>query len=529
MSLNRWLLNLRSALGLSRGQRNRARQGLLRSATHPLNLEALEDRSLLAVIAPADFNGDAILDVATLDYDEHYVSTISVSLGNADGTFQPARTTASVPDVQSVAVGDFNTDGMLDLATGSYDYYNTTGNDVSILLGNGDGTFETPVSLNLQPVGLVSWFVATGDLNADGMADLVVTSNPPLDSFGHSTVRVLIGHGDSTFSTAAYTGTNDVMEDFYTPVLADFDRDGNVDVAVPATRWQQGLIKVYLGNGDGTLQTRRDYVTYSGETYWAAVRVDDFNGDGWLDLAATNSGLETILLGNGDGTFGNGPLISVSNATVTEGNTGTANATFVVSLSTNSNIDVTVHYTTANSSAAAGSDYTAVSGDVTIPAGQISRTFTVAVIGDRIPELPETFTVLLSAPTNAMLGDNQGTGMILDNEPRISISDFTKAEGKNGKSTSFTFTVTLSSAYDQAVTMSFRTVNGTATTGDNDYIAKTGTLTFAPGQTSKTITIDVKGDSKKESNETFYLDLFGLSNNALFTKNRGIGTILNDD
>ncbi len=77
--------------------------------------------------------------------------------------------------------------------------------------------------------------------------------------------------------------------------------------------------------------------------------------------------------------------------------------------------------------------------------------------------------------------------------------------------------------------MSYRTVNGTATTADGDYVAKTGTLTFAPGETSKTITIVVNGDSKKEANETFYLDLFGNSSNSLFTKNRGIGTILNDD
>jgi len=77
--------------------------------------------------------------------------------------------------------------------------------------------------------------------------------------------------------------------------------------------------------------------------------------------------------------------------------------------------------------------------------------------------------------------------------------------------------------------MSFRTVNGTATTSDNDYVAKTGTLTFAPGETTKTITIEVNGDSKKEADETFYLDLFGLSGNALFTKNRGVGTIVNDD
>jgi hypothetical protein len=77
--------------------------------------------------------------------------------------------------------------------------------------------------------------------------------------------------------------------------------------------------------------------------------------------------------------------------------------------------------------------------------------------------------------------------------------------------------------------MSFQTANGTAKTSDGDYIARTGTLTFAPGETTKTITIEVKGDSKKEANETFYLDLFGNNSNSLFTKNRGLGTILNDD
>ena len=91
------------------------------------------------------------------------------------------------------------------------------------------------------------------------------------------------------------------------------------------------------------------------------------------------------------------------------------------------------------------------------------------------------------------------------------------------------FTVTLSTAYDQPVTMSFRTVDGTAKSSDSAYVAKTGTLTFAPGETTKTITIEVKGDNKKEADETIYLDLFGNSSKSLFTKKRGTGTILNDD
>jgi hypothetical protein len=201
-----------------------------------------------------------------------------------------------------------------------------------------------------------------------------------------------------------------------------------------------------------------------------------------------------------------------------------------VTLSHSSNVDVTIHYATADITATAGSDYTAASGDIVIPAGQTSARITVPVKDDRLGELTETFAVNLSAATNAKIDDGQGIVTIFDNEPRISISDVSMSEGKKGGTTLFTFAVTLSAAsvYDQPVTVSYRTVNGTATTGDGDYVAKTGTLTFAPGERTKTITIEVKGDNKRESNELFYLDLFGNSNSWI-TKSRGIGTILNDD
>src|SRR5262249_12309624 len=149
--------------------------------------------------------------------------------------------------------------------------------------------------------------------------------------------------------------------------------------------------------------------------------------------------------------------------------------------------------------------------------------------GDRIVEPNEAFWVRLSNPINATIDDGYGQGTIVDDEPYVSITDVFKSEGRKGQTTLFTFTVTLSAAYDQPVTMSFRTVNGTATTSNNDYVARSGTLTFAPGETTKTIAIEVKGDSKRESNEYFYLDLFGNSSNSMFTKRRGIGTILNDD
>jgi hypothetical protein len=150
---------------------------------------------------------------------------------------------------------------------------------------------------------------------------------------------------------------------------------------------------------------------------------------------------------------------------------------------------VTVAYATSNGTATAGSDYQAASGTLTIPAGQTTGTITVPVNGDRLGEPDETFFVNLSAPTNATVADAQAVGTVIDDEPRISVGDVSKTEGKKGKTTLFTFTVTLSAAYDEPVTVSYQTADGTATTADGDYVTRSGTLTFNPGETTKTITI----------------------------------------
>jgi probable HAF family extracellular repeat protein len=223
------------------------------------------------------------------------------------------------------------------------------------------------------------------------------------------------------------------------------------------------------------------------------------------------------------------PDVAINNVTVTEGNSGTTNAVFIVSLSAPSTVPLSVNYATADSTATAGSDYLATSGTLTFAPGETSKTITVQVLGDRLAEPNETFSVNLSNPSNATISGGQGIGTILDDEPRISISDVAKKEGRTGQTTLFTFTVTLSAAYGQPVTMSFKTTDGTAKTSDQDYVAKSGTLTFNPGETTKTITIVVNGDNKKEADESFFVDLFGNSSNSLFTKNRGVGTIVNDD
>jgi Calx-beta domain len=113
------------------------------------------------------------------------------------------------------------------------------------------------------------------------------------------------------------------------------------------------------------------------------------------------------------------------------------------------------------------------------------------------------------------------------NQTSISLGDVRKQEGHQG-TTLFVFTVSLSAAYDQPVTVHYATADGTATAADGDYVSQSGTLTFAPGETAKTITIVVKGDKKVESDETFFVDLSDASN-AFIEDGQGLGTILNDD
>jgi probable HAF family extracellular repeat protein len=222
----------------------------------------------------------------------------------------------------------------------------------------------------------------------------------------------------------------------------------------------------------------------------------------------------------------NVPSISINDVSVIEGNTGTKTAVFTVSLSEASTETVTLAFATANGSATSGSDYQSASGTVTFEPGQTARTISVVINGDRAGEPNETFAVNLSAATNAVFNDNQGIGTILDDEPRIIIGDVARSEGNAG-TTAFVFTVSLSAAYDAPVTVNFATANGTAKSNE-DYTAASGTLTFAPGQTTQTITVGVKGDKKKEANETFFVNLFGGSG-ALILDGQGLGTIQDDD
>jgi probable HAF family extracellular repeat protein len=221
------------------------------------------------------------------------------------------------------------------------------------------------------------------------------------------------------------------------------------------------------------------------------------------------------------------PSLRIHDVTVTEGNDGTRAAVFTVRLSAPSTTTVTVNYATADGTATAGADYAPASGTLTFAPGEVSQTITIQVNGDRVGEPHERFSVVLSGAVNAVFADDLGVGTIADDEPRLRISDVSKQEGNSG-TTLFLFTVTLSAAYDQPVTVTFATADGTARASDDDYVPVSGTVTFAPGQTSATIVVTVKGDRRKERGETFFVDL-GAALGALVEDGRAVGTILDDD
>ncbi|MGD9620072.1 MAG: Calx-beta domain-containing protein, partial [Mycolicibacterium sp.] len=226
------------------------------------------------------------------------------------------------------------------------------------------------------------------------------------------------------------------------------------------------------------------------------------------------------------------PTISIANVSKAEGNGGSSNLAFTVTLSKAATTPVTVKYATSNGTATAGSDYTAASGTVTFAPGVTSQTVNVVVLGDTAVESDETFTVTLSTPTGATISKATATGTITNDDaapvtlPSVSIADLSVSEG-NGSHGHFMFSVTLDKASPETVTVNYATSNGTATAG-SDYVAASGTLTFAPGVTSQMVHVDIIGNAVVEPNETFTVTLSDPTG-ATLADATAVGTITNDD
>ena len=225
-------------------------------------------------LTAADFNGDGKLDLAVTN---DGAGTVSILLGNGDGTFQPNVDYATGSNPESVAVADFNRDGKLDLAI-----TDKTSNTITILLGNGDGTFSPGVSLATNPYP--RW-VTAADLNGDGYLDLAEVTDYP----SPPTVAIYLGNGDGTFQSPV---TYPIASDGTSVVTGDFNGDGKLDLATSDFNGGSGnTVSILLGNGDGTFQPHVDYPTPSGPNQLIA---GDFNGDGRLDLAVADQGATSV-------------------------------------------------------------------------------------------------------------------------------------------------------------------------------------------------------------------------------------------
>jgi large repetitive protein len=419
-------------------------------------------------------------------------STVTVDFDSADGS--------------AAAPGDYGaTSGTVTFVPGQ------TAKQVVVAVG-GDTTVESNETFTLALSN-----PAKATISGTGIGTGTITNDdaPPTVSIGNVTANE--GNSGTTSFTFAVTlsavSASTVTVDYATAdgsaaAASDYGATFGILTFTPGQTAKQVVVAVA---GDTAIETNETFTVYVSNPTNATL---------------SGTGIATGTITNDDAL----PTLTIANATVTEGNSGTVNAVFAVTLSAASANTVTVDYSTFDGSAAAPADYVATSGTLTFTAGQTAKQIVVAVKGETLNEVNETYTVNLTNLVNATLsGTGIATGTITNDDavPTLSINNVSLAEGNSG-TTSFTFTVTLSAASGLPVTVDFATADGSAI-APGDYHAQTGTLTFNPAQTTKTITVLVNGDTSTETGETFTVVLSIGVNATISGTGIGTGTITNDD
>jgi hypothetical protein len=442
----------------------------------------------------------------------------SITEGNAGTSTLTFNVTLSHASSDTVSVDYTTNDGTA--TAGDGDYVAATGTvtfnpgqtaqtvDVTV---NGDLTHESDETFTVDLSNATNVGVADGSgqgtiTNDDQVPDISIDDQSIAEgNTGTSTLtfNVTLSNPSDQTVTVDYA-TNDG-----TATTADSDYDAATDTVTFDPGQTAKTVDVTV-NGDLTHE--------SDETFT-------------VDLS--NASNANVLDGSGTGTITNDdqvPDISIDDQSVTEGDAGTSTLTFNVTLSNPSDQTVTVDYATNDGTATtADSDYDAAADTVTFDPGQTAKTVDVTVNGDLTHESDESFTVDLSNASNANILDGSGTGTILDDDasPTISVANGSVTEGNVGDTT-LSFDVTLSVVSAGTVTVDYTTTDGSATVANGDYDAAFDTLTFDPGQTTKTVDVTVHGDTTYETNEGLTLDLSN-ANGATIADDSGTGTITNDD
>ncbi|KAM3097987.1 Calx-beta domain-containing protein, partial [Phormidesmis sp. 146-35] len=435
----------------------------------------------------------------------------------------------------------------------------------------GDTPYVFDVVLSNPSGQTITVNYATGDDTAQSSTDYTAASGQLTFAPGVTSQLVtVLAKGDVEFEPneqfrLSLTGATNT-ENTTTGAIAILENDDNPPptISVANVTKQEGqtgdtpyVFDVILSNtsgkaitvdyttGDDTAQSSSDYTAATGQLTFAPGVTSQLvtvfaKGDTTLEGTeqfklllsnATNTQNVTAsaiaILENDD----EGAFISVGNVTQVEGLSGPSAFVFNVALSQASGLPVSVDYTTADDSATVlDNDYTTTSGTLTFATGQTILPVTVLVTGDNRLEDNDRFLLKLSNPINGAIttGNEQAIATITNDDavPTVAIAanPITQAEGNT--TTPYTFDVTLSNPSYQTITVNYVTADGTATTLDNDYINTTGQVTFSAGETLKFITANIAGDNKRESDETFQVNLTDINDQSIGST---IATIGNDD
>jgi subtilisin family serine protease len=443
------------------------------------------------------------------------IGDVSISEGNAGtklATFTVSLSkTSSVPVSFDIATADIT-------ATAGSDYVASSLVGQTIAAGTTSKTVTVVINGDTAVESDERFFVNVGNVVGATVSDGQAVGTIQNDDANLSIADVMLLEGNSGTRQATFTVS--------------------LSQAIPAP------VTFDIATADGTATAGSDYLASSlvGQTIAAGTTSKTFsvtlNGDTSIEdqetflVNVSNVAGATVLRGQAVGTIYNDdqPSLSISDASLSEGNSGSQLATFTVSLSAASLWPVSFDIATANNSALAGSDYLAGSrAGLSIPAGATSLTFTVSINGDTSVEPNETYFVNVSNVSGATVLDGQGVGTIVnDDQPALSISDASITEGNSGNK-SLAFTLTLSQASASAVTFNVATADGTAIGGGVDYGSNSWTpATIAAGEVSKTFNVAINGDLAVEGDETFFVNISNVAG-AVVADAQGIGTILNDD